>query len=66
MWEGQNKKGGFIETNSNKYSISQSKMQGIFEPGFASYRINQQNKTQDHLNNLSTSKVGRSIVYLAT
>ena len=33
-------------------------MQGIFEPGFASDRIKLQNKTQDHLNNLSTNKIG--------
>ena len=57
--EGRDKKGGFTETKSSKYPISQSKMQGIFEPGFDSDRIKQQNKTQDRLNNLSTSKIGR-------
>ena len=37
--EGRDKKVGFVETNSSKYSISKSKMQGIFEPDFASHRI---------------------------
>ena len=43
---------------SSAYSISKSKMQGNFEPGFDSHRIKFQNKTQDHLNNLSTNKTG--------
>ena len=55
--EGRNKKGEFVETNSSEYYISKSKMQGIFEPGFANRRIKLQNKTQDHLNNLSTIKI---------
>ena len=38
--EGRDKKGGFVETNSSEYSISRSKMQGIFESGFASHTIN--------------------------
>ena len=37
--EGRDEKGGFVETNSSEYTISKSKMQGIFEPGFASHRI---------------------------
>ena len=37
--EGQNKKGGFVETNSSEYCISTSKMQGIFESDFASRTI---------------------------
>ena len=40
MSEGQDKEGGFIETNSSEYSISRSKMQGLFESGFASHTIN--------------------------
>ena len=56
MSERQDKKGGFVETNSSEYSTSKSKMQGIFESGFASHTIKLQNKTQDHLSNLSTNK----------
>ena len=58
MSQRRNKKGGFVETNSNEYSISKSKMQGIFEPGFASHRINLQNKTQNDLYIISTNKIG--------
>ena len=58
MSEGRDKKGGFLETKSSKYSISKSKMQDIFEPRLASHKIKWQSKTQDHLNNLSTSKIG--------
>ena len=57
--EGRDKKGGFVETNSSKYSISKSKIQSIFEPGFASHRIKYQNKVKDHLNNHSTNKIWR-------
>ena len=64
--EGRDKKGEFVETNSNAYSISKSKMQGIFEPSFASHRIKLQNKTQNQLNNLSINKIGGYIVYLVT
>ena len=57
--EGRDKKGGFAETNSSEYCISKSKMEGNnFKPGFASHRINLQNKIQDHLNNLFTNKIG--------
>ena len=38
--EGRDKKQGFVETNSRQYSISKSKMQGVFEPGLANHRIN--------------------------
>ena len=37
--EGRDKKRGFVETNSSKYSISKSKIQGIFESGIASHTI---------------------------
>ena len=37
-------------------------MQDIFEPGFASHRIKLQNKTQSHLNNLSTNKIEGKLV----
>ena len=37
--EGRDKKGAFVETNSSKYSISKSKIQGIFESGLASHTI---------------------------
>ena len=59
MLERRDKKSGFTETNSSEYSISQSKVQGIFEPRFASHRIKQQNKTQDYMNDPSTSKIER-------
>ena len=55
--EGRDKKGGFVEMNSSKYSISKSKMQGIFESGFASHTAKYQNKTQDHLNYFSINKI---------
>ena len=42
--EGRDKKGGFVETNSSEYSISKSKLEGNFKPGFASHRIKLQNK----------------------
>ena len=58
MLEGRNKKGRFAETNPSEYFISKSKMQDIFEPGFASHRIKQKSKSEDHLNNLSTNKIG--------
>ena len=57
--EGRDRKGGFVETNSSEYSISKSKMQCIFEPGFASHMIKLQNKTQNHLYILSTNKIGK-------
>ena len=66
MSEGGDKKGEFVETNLSSYSISKSKMQGIFEPGFASHRINMQSKTQNQSNNLSINKIGGYIVYLVT
>ena len=56
--EGRDKKGEFVETNSSECYISESEMQGIFEPSFASHRIKLQNKTRDHLNSLSTDKIG--------
>ena len=37
--EGRDKKGRFLETNLSEYSISKTKMQGIFESGLASHRI---------------------------
>ena len=58
MSEGRDKKGGIVETNPSEYSISKSKIQGIFEPGFVSHRIKLQNKAQDYLNNFSTNKIG--------
>ena len=42
--EGWDKKGGFEKTNSSKYSISKSKTQGIFKPGFATLWIKWQSK----------------------
>ena len=60
------KKENFLETNSSACSISKSKMQGIFQPDFASHRIKLQNKTQNQLNNLSINKIGGYIVYLVT
>ena len=56
MSEGQDKKGGFLQRNSSEI-FSKSKIQGIFEPSFASRRIKQQIKTHECLNNFSTNKV---------
>ena len=50
MSEGQDKKGGFLQRNSSEI-FSKSKIQGIFEPSFASRRIKQQIKTHECLNN---------------
>ena len=50
MSEGQDKKGGFLQRNSSEI-FSKSKIQGIFEPNFASRRIKQQIKTHECLNN---------------
>ena len=58
MSEGRDKKGRFVKATSSEYSISKSKMQGNFEPGFDSHRIKFQNKTEDHLNNRSNNKIG--------
>ena len=50
MSEGRDKKEGFVEMNSSKYSIVES--------GFAGHTIKYQNNTQDHLNNLSINNIG--------
>ena len=56
--EGRDKIGGFVEMNSSEYFILKSKMQGIFESGFASHTTKYQNKTQDHLNYFPINKIG--------
>ena len=36
--EGRDKKGGSLEANSSEYSVSKSKMQVVFYPGFVGHR----------------------------